>query len=58
MGGDNGEAGAFGQPLPRAFPKGFIKGFIERFMEPFAGLIRGSLRAAGAFAAISSSAAT
>ena len=31
MATDNGEAGAGGQPPPRAFPKGFIKGFIEGF---------------------------
>src|SRR5580698_10758824 len=30
-GSDNGEAGAGGQPPPRAFPKGFIKGFVADF---------------------------
>jgi hypothetical protein len=35
LGPDNGEAGAGGQPPPRAFPKAFTEAFTEAFMEPF-----------------------
>jgi hypothetical protein len=31
MDGDNGDAGAEGQPPPEAFPKGFMEGFIKVF---------------------------
>jgi hypothetical protein len=34
MHGDNGEAGAAGQPPPGAFPKGFMEGF-----EAFTGVV-------------------